>query len=816
MQSSGLWPSAARLADLVWALLLVVILASGARAQETADWSGAWETLWRDGGARMLLVQEGSSVTGTYPLYDGRIEAEAVGRELRGRWIEPAASGEFVFVQSPDGRSFTGRFSSGEWWTGARIAEDGAVAEVIDQSTPADAMRSFLVAANRAAGGDIDAIGAAVALVRPSDPADVAVDPFELAHALFAVVDQTTLRIWGLPRNGADGGDTARATLQQAGTAEKVTIDFVRVDGLWYLHAPPLAMLDATADRMRAARDAVEGMAPGGALSSPRDTMRSFLAGFSFAADGSDPATQAALDLRGRPGLTRSYDGRLLAGYLKRVIDRAGYVLWQEIPDDPATTAPYIHFQHPEGNIVIAPVETPEGVVWQFTPETLRTVRKVYAAIEDMPVAPGLGEAQDGDLHFAIRDSLRGILPGALGQVGPLERWQWAGLVVTLLLAAAAGWLVRLAIPRLWRRGVTEAGAVESDFGTGVLLWSIRALVAGLVLLAAQWVLGLPEQFSTFLATLGAVLVIVGLFLLGWRLIGALTDRYRDGGKVSGHNLILVSLASGVVKGILLIVAVLAVAQALSLPLTGVLAGFGIGGLAFALAAQPTLQNLLSGFTLYADRPISVGDFCRFGTNMGTVEHIGLRSTRLRTLDRTVISVPNAQFLDLQLENFTRRDRFLFTTVLQLRYETTPDQLRFVLAALRKLLIAHPMVVPEPMRVRFKELGAHSLDIELFCYILASDADTFAAAREDVLLRILATVEEAGAQFAFPSVVQYAAQDLGPDPARVREVEAEVEAWRKEETLPFPDFEWQTKAELSGSLDYPPAGSVTNRGGDGV
>jgi small-conductance mechanosensitive channel len=232
-----------------------------------------------------------------------------------------------------------------------------------------------------------------------------------------------------------------------------------------------------------------------------------------------------------------------------------------------------------------------------------------------------------------------------------------------------------------------------------------------------------------------------------------------------------------------------------------------------ALAAQPTLQNLLSGFTLYADRPISVGDFCRFGDKTGTVEEIGLRSTRLRTVDRTVISVPNAQFLDMELENFSRRDRFYFATTLQLRYETTPDQMRYVLVELRKLLIAHPMVVPEPMRVRFKELGAHSLDIELYCYILSPDSDVYAAAREDLLLRIMSTVEEAGAQFAFPSIVSYAAQDVAPDTSRVHEIEAKVEKWRVTETLPFPDFEWQTKAELSGTLDYPPLGSVDRRTG---
>lgn len=125
------------------------------------------------------------------------------------------------------------------------------------------------------------------------------------------------------------------------------------------------------------------------------------------------------------------------------------------------------------------------------------------------------------------------------------------------------------------------------------------------------------------------------------------------------------------------------------------------------------------------------------------------------------------------------------------------------------------MAVADPMRVRFAGFGAHSLDVEVFSYILASDMDTFAAIREDLLLRIMATVDAAGTQFAFPSVVHYAARDEGLDDARVARAEAAVDSWRASGDLPFPDFEWQSKDEPSGSLDYPPTWSVQLRGTDG-
>ena len=809
MRAIALAKTAARL---LVAFLVLALCWPGdtAHAQEgpSADWSGTWDTLWRDGGARLILEQDGRTVTGSYPLYSGRIEAQAVGRTLRGRWIEDGRSGNFVFVQSQDGASFAGRFGSGEWWTGSRAAADLVQSVVVDQSSPMAAMRSFLTAANQAVDGDLEALGAAVALVRPENDMGDDTDRFDHARTLYAVIDRTTFRLWDLPHEDEGDADTATVLLEQAGTGLEVEVAFRREEGLWYLSPPPIDRLQATLDRLLAARArATEELQEGPGPQTPRDAMRDFVLSFRYSPDGSAPAALAALDLRGRQEVTRTHDGQVLAGYLKRVIDRAGYVIWQEIPDDPTSQVPYVHFQHPEGSVVIAPVETEEGPTWQFTPDTLRTIRAVYTAMEDMPLAPGVNALQDRDIHFVIRSALRSVAPATLVPFGPLERWQWGGLAVTVILAFGAAHLARRALGAALRRAA-RADAGTHPIGAGIASWAIRGVVAGLVLLAAGWVLGLPEGFTEVLAGIAVVLVVLGLFLLGWRAIGALAERYRDAERIGGHNLILLSLVSGVFRGLLLLAAVLVIAHMLSLPLTSVLAGFGIGGIAFALAVQPTLQNLLSGFTLFADRPISVGDFCRFGDKMGTVEHIGLRSTRLRTLDRTVISVPNSQFLDMELENFSRRDRFLFTTVLQLRYETTPDQMRYVLAELRKLLIAHPEVVAEPLRVRLMGFGAHSLDVEVFSYIRASDIDTFAAIREDVLLRVMQTVEEAGAQFAFPSVTHYAASDESADPERVQSAEAAVEEWRRREDLPFPDFDWQAKAEMSGILHYPPEGST--------
>ena len=231
-----------------------------------------------------------------------------------------------------------------------------------------------------------------------------------------------------------------------------------------------------------------------------------------------------------------------------------------------------------------------------------------------------------------------------------------------------------------------------------------------------------------------------------------------------------------------------------------------------ALAARPTLENIIGGFTLFADKPVRVGDPCVFGDKFGFVEEIGLRSTRIRTLDRTIVSIPNSQFSELQLENFNRRDCIRFYAVLPLRYETTPEQLRFVLGKIRELLLAHPKISnepPLPNHVRFVGVGEHSLNVEIFSFSTTADWGEFLGIREDLLLRIMDIIKEAGTGLAIPAHTTYLTRDRTLDAEQARTAETEVEAWRKASALPFPWVSQERQAEVSDTIDYPPEGTPT-------
>jgi MscS family membrane protein len=213
----------------------------------------------------------------------------------------------------------------------------------------------------------------------------------------------------------------------------------------------------------------------------------------------------------------------------------------------------------------------------------------------------------------------------------------------------------------------------------------------------------------------------------------------------------LVSLFSRVARFALVGFAILAVLNELGYSVTSVLAGLGIGGIALALGAQKTLENVFGAFALAVDQPIREGDFVRIDDFVGTVETIGLRSTRIRTLDRTLISIPNGKLADMRLETFAARDRVRLQTVVSLRFGSTAEQIKKVMEGFRESLRAQKELWPDSVAVNFVKIGASSLDIEVSAWFVMENFDEFRRVREDVLLRFLAVVEASGTSIAFPT-----------------------------------------------------------------
>ena len=388
--------------------------------------------------------------------------------------------------------------------------------------------------------------------------------------------------------------------------------------------------------------------------------------------------------------------------------------------------------------------------------------------------------------------------------------WKWLALVGLAFLA----WIVA----SLFSRGCTVA--LTRPFTAGdddprrrtisLLRRPVQLFVAIALLMVAIYFLRLPQQLAQSAWSIELALL---AFSGGWVLfrsvdVGALGLRSRAEKRGSQHLSSIVDFSVRIAKLFVLIISVLVMLGTLGVNISAAVAGLGIGGIAIALAAQKTLENFIGGIVILIDRPVSVGDFFKFGDTLGTAEEIGVRSTRIRTLDRTVITVPNGDFSNRPVENYGRRDMMRLRTVLSVRYETTPDQMRFLLTNLRKVLIEHPKVLEESRRVRFVEFAAYSLNIEIVAYVETTEWAEYLAIREDVYLRYMDVVKEAGASFAFPSSTMYLGKDVEPNQNKIESAEEAVAAWRKEGTLPFPDYPDEARVQMENISDWPPEGSA--------
>jgi MscS family membrane protein len=214
------------------------------------------------------------------------------------------------------------------------------------------------------------------------------------------------------------------------------------------------------------------------------------------------------------------------------------------------------------------------------------------------------------------------------------------------------------------------------------------------------------------------------------------------------------------------VIGAIAVLTQLGYPVASLLAGLGIGGLALALAAQKTVENLFGSVSISVDQPCRVGDYVQVENVQGTVEAIGLRSTRIRTLNRTIVTIPNGKLADVRIENFAVRDRFRLFCTLQLVYGTTPAQMRAVLGGLEQALQAHRTLFPEGQSVRFANISASSLDVEVNAWFATADWNEFTVVRQELLLRFLEVVRESGSALAFPTQTLHVASAPGGDRAQ--------------------------------------------------
>ena len=498
-----------------------------------------------------------------------------------------------------------------------------------------------------------------------------------------------------------------------------------------------------------------------------------------------------------------SQEGERLARVLRSLLDRRGNILpysWisdeysGHTDDELPLNMDRVGSVTAEGETIDLYVEettgAEDGPIWLFSSETVEILATV--AVEEELI-----------IDRVLPDYLENNSWGGV----PIGHW----LVMILLggLAYLFAWciveILLFLTHKFWPRARTEttsgilyALALPIRIYMAVWLFIFMTREVGISII-------LRQMFSGITMVIGLLAFLILLWQLS-KFIGAYSKyRMSEKGNISGVSVVL--FLQRAAKVAIVVFGIIAILGAVGVDITTGLAALGIGGLALALGAQKTIENFVGSVTVIADQPVRVGDFCKVGDVVGTVEKIGMRSTRIRTLNRTVVTIPNGKFSSDNIENYAHRDKFLFNPKFGLRYESTPDQIRYLLVELRAVLYAHPMVLPEPSRVRFTELGADSVNLEFFAYLSVTTFDDFLEVKEDLLLQMMDVVGESGTGFAFPSQTIYFGRDSGLSKEKSKTAEEKVKQWKEKGELQIPKFDPDRIKEIENKTPYPPEGS---------
>jgi len=441
------------------------------------------------------------------------------------------------------------------------------------------------------------------------------------------------------------------------------------------------------------------------------------------------------LDLRRMPAAERAKQGPELAAQLEDLLDDTPFDITMLSRDPEGDTADGLSAARERLDtfqvngqaleLQLERVELRPGYhVWLVASDSLPLIPKAHQLVEETGFEKKLPQAL---VTFEILNT-------------PV--WRWIALILTALLLSILTRVLALGLVRAVRP-VLDAPALRGPVRVLLAVAGFRVALE----------LAPPATLSRlFIERALAMMLALGLAWAGAVVVDLLAERWRVrlDPRVHGLSYSVLPLGRQILKLSLFLFALLSVVSAWGYNTSTILAGLGVGGLAVALAAQKTIENLFGGISVIGDRPVLVGDVCRFGNATGTVMHIGLRSTRIRTADRTIISIPNSQFSSMALENISHRDKIWFHPTLNLRRDTTSNQLLDVLSSVREILKSLPVVETGNLPVRFVGVGPYSLDVEVVAYINTADYDEFLALQQDLLLRMLQAVERAGTALAVP------------------------------------------------------------------
>lgn len=467
-----------------------------------------------------------------------------------------------------------------------------------------------------------------------------------------------------------------------------------------------------------------------------RDTPKGTLEGFFNAAYEQDfELASQYLDLRYLPENMSQEKGPEYATMLQAIIDRNVWINLEELDDTPqgATNDSLPSYRDIFGRIkvesgevmlLLQRVPSDKRSIWKISNATVAKIPELYSQLGYGPIVEWFVET----------------IPE--GRLFKINLWEWA-LLLTYLLAAFVivipfTWLIKLMLLKSTLSLKVELGYIVSG--------PLRFFLA--VVLDRAWIAQSSISPHALEAINTGFLLLISVIWLVWSSLGIMSAglRQRLIAQENQQGASLLGPLTNFVRVIFIAIAFLVWLEFLGFNASAIVAGMGIGGVAIALASKQSIENFIGTITLYSAAPIKVGNICQFGSIKGTVEEIGLRCTQIRTLDRTLIHVPNAKLAEMEIENISEREKIRFKADIRLDYLTRSEQLKAIISDITGMLENHELIDEDPLRVTFQGFGLHGLQVNIFAYVGTTSFPTYQKVAQELHLAIMDIVETHGSR----------------------------------------------------------------------
>ena len=661
-------------------ILFLTFMSSSILWAEQSPWAGKWHVFWKHGSIVLKMEQHNNDINGTYQPLNGKLHGKVENNILNAISVNDIGSNKISVTLGKHGDAFFGTNQYGDWISGIRAEVDSQYnALTVNTSLPRYTYYSFLKLINKVRTGEHEAAAKALALLKMDAQQQKYLygKKLRLSKTFYHILDACTVEKYNFKLKVQGNHDSI--ILEQDGTNNTFEVKFIKINDVegWKIILPSEEEMRTTLQTLMQAREQTE-IDPNAnlKLENPRDTMRTFIEQYDGWNNHRKKYVLSTLNLSAVDPAIWEWQAPLLSYYLLGVIDRLSEVVYQEIPNNSKSKKPYVHFHHPLGDIVIAPYEIEGKTQWKFTPKTLQTIEVLFEEMEDVPLNVPPRLFNENNLYFKLKNFAQSISPLLIKKFYDTALWQ---IVMLALVVFLAGWIsyytkmtTKFFVKKFYLTKRWEDDLINLRF-----VHPIRILTFGVILLYGAHQLGLSDFLFALIKTFSHLLIVIGVAWIVFGLIDVIIAIFRIRAQKNASTVddIFFSLARSILRITVVISAIFTIAEIFGIPYKTIIAGLGIGGLAFAIAAKDTIANFFGSAIIIADRPFKAGDRIKIGSNVGVITHVGMRSTLIRTITDTMLTVPNNMITSEMIDNYTAREAMRVDTSFFFPLDTSKETL---------------------------------------------------------------------------------------------------------------------------------------------